>query len=183
MGEHDMRRFLIAMTALVGVLAAQHAWAASPASTTFTVEADVANSCTVSASNISFGNITSASVAAVANNGAAGIIVTCTADGTYDVGLVGANTTGEGASTLNNASQTPIPYHLYQNSGASTIWGNTPGTDTLATQTGCGTIAVGNCTGTGSAQDYEVWAKLGALPSPLHLGAYTDIVTVTVNYY
>ncbi len=181
-----IRHLLLGTAALaLGAIAFRHDARASGGTqtTTFGVEADVANACTVSASNISFGNITASSTGAVANNGSSGVVVTCTADGTYDVGLVGANTTGEGTSTLNNASQSPIPYTLYQDSGATTLWGNTPGTNTLSTQTGCSGGGTGICTGTGSAQDYEVWAKLGTLPIPLHLGAYTDTVTVTVTYY
>jgi spore coat protein U-like protein len=181
-----MRNELLAMAVIALGVAALGQDARSQGTTpgTFTVTANVANACTLTTLPISFGNITSASVAAVATT-VNGIVVNCTADGLYDVGLLGTNTgaLANGTGNLLNAAQAPIPYGLFQNAAATTPWGNTAGTNSLSTQ-GCGgTGTTGLCTGTGAVQNYQVWAKLGTLPSPLHLGAYADIVNVTVTFY
>jgi spore coat protein U-like protein len=178
-------RHLLGTTAAIalGAFAFGHgALAVSPASTTFNINATVANACTVSASDIGF---TTIATGQIATSGTNGIKVTCTADGTYDVGMMGTNSGASalGVGNLVNGANTPIPYTLYQNSAASTVWGNTPGANTVTGQSGCSGTGTGNCTGTGSEQDYEVWAKLGTVPGTLHLGTYSDIVTVSVNYY
>jgi spore coat protein U-like protein len=155
--------------------------------TNMTMSADVLTSCTATAAPINF--TTSQIVTGHVNNtGPSGISVTCTDDGQYDVGLLPNSTGSESGGNLVNASCIttcdPIPYTLYQDSGASTAWGNTPGTNTLSTQgcTGTGGGPTGACTGTGSAQGYEAWAKLGVVP-PLHAGNYADTVVVTVTFY
>ena len=66
-----------------------------------------------------------------------------------------------GANTVN--------YTLYSNSGRTTLWGNTVGTDTVA------------ATGNGASQSYTVYGRVPtqAAPAP---GTYTDTITVTVTY-
>jgi len=184
MTNHRYLSFSAAAMAL-GTFAFGPAAMAASASTTFNVNATVANACTVSATDIDFSTI---GTGEVATSGASGVKVTCTADGTYDVGLLGTNagSTTAGAGNLVNlahGTDTPIPYALFQDAAATTVWGNVPASNTLAGQAGCATNGVGNCTGTGSEQDYQVWAKLGTVPGTLHVGNYADIVTVTVNYY
>ena len=62
-----------------------------------------------------------------------------------------------------------LNYQLYSDSGRSTIWGNTPGTDTV---TGVGT---------GLAVDHTVF---GAVPAAqvVPAGDYGDTVTVRIYY-
>jgi spore coat protein U-like protein len=181
-----IRHQLLAMAAIALGVAAFGQDARSQGTTpgTFTVTANVANACTLTTLPISFGNITSASVAAVATT-VNGIVVNCTADGHYDVGLIGTNTgaLADGTGNLLNAAQAPIPYGLFQDAAASINWGNTAGTNSLTSQGCAGATGTGRCIGTGAVQNYEVWAKLGTLPAPLHLGPYTDIVNVTVTFY
>jgi spore coat protein U-like protein len=66
-----------------------------------------------------------------------------------------------GANTVN--------YTLYSNSGRTTVWGNTVGTDTQA------------ATGNGSAQSYTVYGRVPSQAAPAP-GTYSDTITVTVTY-
>jgi spore coat protein U-like protein len=62
-----------------------------------------------------------------------------------------------------------INYSLYSDSGRTTNWGNTVGTDTVA------------ATGNGSAQAYTVYGRIPPQTTPAP-GTYTDTITVTVTY-
>ena len=62
-----------------------------------------------------------------------------------------------------------INYSLYTDSGRSTVWGNTVGTDTVS------------ATGNGAAQSFTVYGQvpLQTTPAP---ALYTDTITLTVSY-
>ena len=66
-------------------------------------------------------------------------------------------------------SNETISYSLYTDTGRSTNWGNTVGTDTKSG------------TGNGSAQSLTVYGNLTAnqYPTP---GSYSDTITATVTY-
>jgi spore coat protein U-like protein len=133
----------------------------------FTVTATVLASCTVSATNLSFGttgtltsNIDSTS----------SISVTCSNGSPYQVGLNAGN--GSGATVTNRKmtlSSTTVNYALYSNSSRTTNWGNTAGTDTVGG------------TGTGSAQSLTVYGRVPSQSTPAP-GTYTDTIVVTVTY-
>lgn len=67
----------------------------------------------------------------------------------------------KGADTLN--------YSLFQESGRTTVWGNTVNTDTVAD------------TGTGVDIVYTVYGRIPA-GQVVNTGVYTDTVTVTVTF-
>jgi spore coat protein U-like protein len=69
--------------------------------------------------------------------------------------------TGPGGATLS--------YAMYQDSGHTTNWGNTVGTDTKSG------------TGNGSAQTLTVYGNLAAGQYPA-AGSYSDTITATVTY-
>jgi spore coat protein U-like protein len=69
--------------------------------------------------------------------------------------------TGPGAALLN--------YSLFSNSGMTTNWGNTVGTDTVPGA------------GTGTVQAITVYGQVAA-GQYLAPGAYTDTITATVTY-
>jgi spore coat protein U-like protein len=62
-----------------------------------------------------------------------------------------------------------LPYFFYQNSGNSTVWGDTTGTGVSAT-------------GTGSYVSYTVYGEIPAGKTAAAAGSYSDTVTVTASY-
>ena len=62
-----------------------------------------------------------------------------------------------------------VNYSLYSDSGRTTVWGNTVGTNTVA------------ATGNGAAQSYTVYGRVTAQTTPAP-ATYTDTITVTVTY-
>ncbi len=62
-----------------------------------------------------------------------------------------------------------VGYQLYQNAGRTTVWGNTPGTDTVPG------------TGSGASQTLTVYGRVPPQTTP-PAATYNDSVTVTVNY-
>jgi len=136
------------------------------ATATFTVTAVVAKDCTVSATNLAFGNYAGALI-----NSTSTISVTCTSTTAYNVGLNAGLATG---ATVTNRSMTGpgsalLSYKLFSNSGHTTNWGNTVGTDTVAG------------TGNGVIQPLTVYGQVpaGQFVTP---GSYTDTITATVTY-
>ncbi len=139
---------------------------ASTATTTFNVTATVQATCLISASNLGFGTYTGSAIATTTT-----LSVTCTNGTTYNVGLNAGTATGAtvSARAMTGPGGAILDYALYQDSGHSTNWGNTVGTDTKAG------------TGNGSAQSLTVYGNLTAnqYPTP---GSYSDTITATVTY-
>jgi spore coat protein U-like protein len=81
------------------------------------------------------------------------IQVTCTNTTPYNIGLDAGTGTGATVATRKMTSgANTVNYTLYSNSGRTTVWGNTVGTDTQA------------ATGNGSAQTYTVLAAFPRRP-------------------
>lgn len=147
--------------------------ATNPATTTFKVKLVVQKACSVAATDLDFGtqDSTAANFGASTNGS---VTVTCSKSTPYIVGLAPSNGSGVGAGGMTSGTTSDtVNYQLYQNSGLTTVWGNT---GTLA--------AAGNevsGTGTGSAATaLPVYAKVtSANVTP---GSYSDTVTVNVTY-
>lgn len=143
---------------------------ASTATGTLTVTTTVASSCSVNSPTLTFSGYTGA--AAVTSN--ATLSVTCTNTTPYTIGLGNGQNYNASGGNLRNMSVTVggttyyLPYDLYQ-SGSTTNWGNTAGTNTVAG------------TGTGTAQSYTVAGNLPASSNPTP-GTYKDTVAITVTY-
>jgi spore coat protein U-like protein len=138
----------------------------STATTVFTVTAIVVKYCSVSATNLAFGTYTGTLI-----NSTSTISVTCTNTTSYNVGLNAGLATG---ATVTNRSMTGpgsalLHYSLFSNSGYTTNWGYTVGTDTVAR------------TGNGATQPLTVYGQVpaGKFAAP---GSYTDTITVNVTY-
>ena len=134
---------------------------------TFTVTAMVTANCTISAGALAFGNYVPQSQTLTT----AALTVTCTNTTTYNVGLdggIGSQSSGY-TRYMTGPGSSQIPYHMFSDSGRSTDWGNTVGTDTVAG------------TGTGSAQTMTVYGTIytSHYATP---GTYTDTVTATITY-
>jgi spore coat protein U-like protein len=96
--------------------------------------------------------------------------VQCTNSTAYDIELNKGTTAGASIAQrkLINGSET-INYNLYTDPSRTSVWGETPNTDTVG------------ATGNGAEQTYTIFARVSAqtTPSP---NTYTDTVTVTVTY-
>lgn len=155
--------------AAIAALAATPALAAS-ASNQMPVSVNVINSCTVSASPMAFGTLTS--VGGVNVDTTASVDLICTIGAAYDVAMdVGIHATGSQRYLQNTTDATKkIPYGVYRDSARGQNWGNTSGTDTVA-----GSSATGLATLT-------AYGRIPASATSVPAGSYTDTVTVTVNF-
>jgi spore coat protein U-like protein len=135
----------------------------------FTLLATVATYCTVSASNIDFGQ------QGFLNNtvNATGVISsTCTNGSNYTLSLnagAGAGATFAQRRMTRSGGTETLAYGLYRDSGRTQVWGDGSG--------GSGTVPV---TGTGTAQTSTVYAALPA--QSVTPGTYVDTITVTVTF-
>lgn len=175
-----MNKPLFAKVAVIASLAALGTFAvsanAATATASFQVQITIQKTCAVTAgtaSNISLGTVAPSSTP---NNGNNTISVTCSKNTPYNIGLLPsaansgtANGTGNMVSTTAPLVNTDkVPYTLYSDSGYSSVWGNTIGTNTVAK------------TGTGAAQSWTVYAQnTNANFTP---DSYADTVGVTVTY-
>jgi spore coat protein U-like protein len=104
---------------------------AATTTTTFTVQMTITASCTiVSASTLNFG---SQGVLTANVDQSSTIQVQCTNTTPYNIGLNAG--TGAGATVTvrkMTSGGATINYSLYTDSGRTTVWGNTVGTDTVA---------------------------------------------------
>jgi spore coat protein U-like protein len=138
----------------------------STATQSFAVSVTVASGCTITATNLAFGNY----AATAASTSTSTISVTCTNTTPYNVGLNAGNATNATVTTRkmqNGASL--LSYSLSQNSAHTTNWGNTIGTDT---ESG---------TGNGAVQSLTVYGQVPA-GQFVKAGAYTDTITATITY-
>jgi spore coat protein U-like protein len=138
----------------------------SSATTSFSVTAVVQATCAISATPMAFGVYSGTLL-----NSAATISVTCTNTTSYNVGLNAGTATG---ATVTNRSMTGpastlLRYALFSNSGHTTNWGNTVGTDTVAG------------IGSGALQSLSAYGQIpaGQFVRP---GSYADTIVATVTY-
>lgn len=145
--------------------------AAQSATTTFDVTLTITAACTINtpaATNVAFGSQPSTAT----NIDAAGQLnVNCTPNTGYTIALSpGLHAGGGGIASRAMASVagTLVPYQLYQNAARTTVWGQTPGTDTVAG------------TGNGAVQQIAVFGRVPSANFPAT--SYTDTVTATITY-
>ena len=161
-----MQYFLVALAAAVCLFANGEAEAAT-ATGSFNVQVAIAATCVVtSATTLDFGT---QGVLAANVDQTSTINVTCTNTTPYNIGLdKGLNGSSETTRQM-KAGSALINYSLFSDSGRTTNWRNTVGTDTVA------------ATGNGSAQPFTVYGRIPAQTSPA-AGSYSDTITVTVTY-
>lgn len=141
---------------------------ATTTTTPMVVQMTITASCTISsASTLNFG---SSGVIAANVDQTSTVQVQCTNTTPYNIGLDAG--TGSGATVaarkMTNGAAT-ITYSLYSDSGRTTVWGSTIGTNTVS------------ATGSGAAQSFTVYGRVPAQSTPAP-AVYTDTVTVTVTY-
>jgi spore coat protein U-like protein len=158
---------------LASILAASFsiAWSDAKAATvtgSFNVQVTIAATCVVtSATNLNFGT---QGVLAANVDQTNTITVTCTNTTPYNIGLdKGLNGSSVTTRQMKSGGGALINYALYSDSGRTTNWGNTVGTDTVA------------ATGNGSGQAYTVYGRVPPQTTPAP-AVYTDTITITVTY-
>jgi spore coat protein U-like protein len=136
------------------------------ATTSFAITATVQPSCTVSATSLAFGAYAGALLSSTST-----ISATCTNTTPYNIGLNAGTATG---ATVTNRSMTGpaaslLHYKLFSDSGHTTNWGNTVGTNTVPK------------TGSGAVQTLTIYGQVpaGQYVTP---GGYADTITVTLTY-
>jgi spore coat protein U-like protein len=157
---------LLCATLAAAMLASSAPVTAATATGSLVITATVLASCTVVGSTIAFGNYTSTQVDQTGN-----IAVVCTNGTSYSVALDAGAGTGATTSVrkLTGSLGGTLNYALYRDSGRTSNWGSTIGTDT---ESG---------TGTGLTQNLTVYGRIASAQTPL-AGTYTDTVTVTLTY-
>lgn len=136
--------------------------------TTFTVSATVVAACAVSASNLSFGNYNP--TLGAPNENQTSMLVTCTNGASYNVGLdAGAGSGATAASRKMMQSSNALTYTLYRDSNRTLVWGDSVGSDTLASS------------GTGAQQTINIYGRIAAAQTA-PAGSYSDTITVTVTF-
>ena len=133
----------------------------------FTVTATVTTSCNINATSLGFGSagVLSANVDATST-----VTPQCTNTTPYNIGLNAGTAPGATVTTRKMSSGgNTISYSLYSNSGRTTNWGNTVGTDTVGG------------TGTGSNQTLTVYGRVPAQSTPAP-ASYSDTIIVTTTY-
>jgi len=138
----------------------------SSATTSFSVTVVIQATCTIAANPLNFGNYASALI-----NASTTISVTCTKSANYNLGLSAGLSTGATVTTrkMTGPSSSLLNYKLFSNSGRTTNWGNTVGTDTVAG------------TGSGVAQTLTVYGQIPAQQF-VRPGSYTDTIVATLTY-
>ncbi len=144
---------------------------AATTTTTFQVTANIAVTCTISASDLAFGTYNRSSGTPL--DAQSNLSIDCTNGATYDVGLNqglhGATVTTREMEN-NTSSGVFLNYQIFSDPARTINWGNTPGVDTV-TGTGSGTI-----------QKISVWGRIPAGQLTPTAGGYSDTITATLNF-
>jgi spore coat protein U-like protein len=158
---------LLALGVLLGLGGAAPALAGS-ANDNFQVSATIADICVVTADDLDFGAYDP--TAGSAHAATTTLEVTCTPGTDYDIALdEGSGAGATIASRLMTQGGDTLTYSLFQDSGHTSLWGDTLGVNTVGD------------TGDGTAQSFTVY---GRIPAGQYqpAGTYLDTVTVTVEY-
>lgn len=164
-----MKTKLLGFVCAAALVATPAVGLAATATTTFQVTATVLSVCTVSATNLAFGNYDA--TAGAPNDNTSTVTVTCSNGSPYTVALDAGTGTGATVAVrrMSNGGNT-LDYSMFTDAARTTIWGDT----TLGTVDQAGT-------GNGAAQNYTVY---GRIPTAQFVAAgnYADTVTATVTY-
>jgi spore coat protein U-like protein len=163
---------------VVALMLGGSAFAASPLSpktTTFNVSSDVIANCTISATDLSFGNYDPVGANATTPldvNTTVSVLCTKGASG-VTVGLdTGTHVVGGNRFMADAVSGDTLQYELYSDSAHSSVWGN------------AGTGLVGWATFgpiSGGAVAKTVYGRVPQAQDKT-VGHYTDVITATVNF-
>ncbi|MEP2734915.1 MAG: spore coat U domain-containing protein [Erythrobacter sp.] len=157
-----------AFVAVTSALAAQPVLAQS--SGDMPVSATVLANCTVSAAPMVFGPITDFN--AGNTDSTSTVVLSCSPNAAYEVQLNdGQNADGGQRRLANIAASEFINYEVYTDPSRTTRWGDTIGSDTVS---GIASLA--------GASTLTVYGRISQGEPAVSVGAYTDLITVTVNF-
>jgi spore coat protein U-like protein len=136
------------------------------ATTSFLVTTNVQASCTISATNLVFGDYNQAQL-----DGQSQISLTCTNGSPWSVGLNEGTFPGATVSArrMTGPGSFSLLYFLYRDAARAFNWGNTVGADTVSG------------TGTGSAQTITVYGRVPAA-QPVGPGGYRDTIIGMITF-
>lgn len=155
---------------------------ATVATGNFTVSLVISKTCSVttsSASNITLGTAVTGGTSASSSGT---FTVNCSNTTPFFVGLqpastAGSNNTGSGTLKGTGSNSNTIAYQLYQNSGLTTVWGNT------ATATSAGNGVSGTGAGMTAAKAITETVYANATGSTdVTPDTYSDTVAINVNF-
>ena len=153
-------KILLAAGATVALAAPSFA---STQATNFTVNANVAGTCTVSANNLSFGSYTGAQDDVTSTVGA-----NCTTGTAYTLSMSNGNNYAGGSRRVAAGGGNYLNYAIYTDAAHTTNW------DTTAGHTVAGT-------GNGAVQSINMYGSMPAGQTGA-VGTYNDTITVTITY-
>ena len=166
-----MQKAYVSVFALAGLatLSIVSASNAATASSSFQVNMTIQGECKVqSASNVNFGShgVIDANVDTTNAIG-----VQCTNSTPYTVALSAGGGSGAtvGSRKMTSAANDTVTYALYRDASRTQVWGVTQNVDTEAG------------TGNGGVQTYTAYGRVAAQSTPA-MGAYSDLVSVTITY-
>jgi spore coat protein U-like protein len=143
---------------------------AASASTSLSVTASVANTCTIGTNPLAFGAYDPVVAHASSNlDGTGTVTITCNKGAVTTVGLdLGANASGTTRRMTNGTDF--LTYQIYKEAARTNIWGNS-GANLLDT-------------GTAPSKSPRSFSAFGRIPSGQDVGSgsYTDTVVATVNF-
>ena len=167
-----MARIWIVLAAFAVVsIAAGSRLSGQSASASLAVSASVSKNCTITTAPVNFGAYDPVTANATAPLDAIGTVtVTCTKGAVAKVGL-GLGSNAEGTTRrMTGGAAAFLNYELYQDSGHSTIWGDTA-------STGLDIPAAPNR----NPRNFSVYGRIAATQDA-PVGSYTDTVVATVNF-
>lgn len=148
-----------------------HAALAATDTTTFAVTASIGDSCTVTATDLGFGNYDPGTGSDLDANSS--VTAKCTSGTGYTIGLDAG--TGSGATTDNrlmtvSGGTETLGYGLYQDADRTINWDDVGGTSPV---TG---------TGDGTDQTHTVYGRIPGGQTSAVVGTYSDTITVTISF-
>lgn len=169
-----MKRLLLLSVAVAASVVALRPAFAATAQSTLTVNATVPAICVISPATLSFGTYDPVGANAAVGSpldGSATITVACTKGSNYWLGLgLGANASGTTRRMVANGSDY-LAYELYQETGRSTVWGNTAATAPAA--------VVAASTG---VVTFTVYGRIAGGLTTTPSGSFSDTVQTTINF-
>lgn len=144
---------------------------AATATANLGVSATVTNNCTISTVALAFGSYDPVVANASTNlDGTGTVVVACTKGSTATIGLgLGSNATGS-TRRMKDAGTNYLTYELYQDTGRSTVWGNS-GAALLSP------VAAPSK----AARNFTVYGRVTS-NQDVPAGSYSDTVVATVNF-
>jgi spore coat protein U-like protein len=174
-----VRKVLAAVVSAGALLGAASGAAATTLTTNFAVSATVLKTCSVTATNVAFGNYTPGAGARTATSK---VSVLCTKGTAATVALNGGSTVG-GTVTQRLMAESggsgTLQYNLYTTAAHSTVWGDGTGSSVTQSLVGAGIAVAVKLTVYGQLPDS---ATNQAAPVTGAKSAYADAVTVTLTY-